>query len=390
MSSDSSLSSYITYSSSSVAESQVADNTMADGPHVGQGLHPKTRHMLSLNAFHRHKFTIPLGQTFTTEVDNWVRDWLSKTLERTIITVDKTYNSLVHDSSWVGLLPDVTNDKENINYFSYIPSYGGFLEIKDNEGHILGFRFPITPFNLAILKETEKILYQKKAATTGVDLPEREHQEEILSHEEEFIQSQPDGEGYESPGPSDPHKRGAFRVRHWGVWADYGKEFRMTKQLEEDLAFGAPWLAANQGLFQEVSNVLRMVDPDQYIHCRNDFKEKMAEVDGPDGNPLQPAAGVWHALAVNLNQVGVGVKTHVDWKDTKSVFNCLIPWGNWTGGDLVLWPLKMRIQILEGEGFFFLGAITAHCGTEIDGMCIVILARHFCPLANEIYYRNSS
>ena len=133
-----------------------------------------------------------------------------------------------------------------------------------------------------------------------------------------------------------------------------------------------------------------MVDPDQYVHCRNDFKEKMAEVDGPDGNPLQPAAGVWHALAVNLNQVGVGVKTHVDWKDTKSVFNCLIPWGNWTGGDLVLWPLKMRIQILEGEGFFFLGAITAHCGTEIDGMCIVILARHFCPLANEIYYRNSS
>ena len=84
------------------------------------------------------------------------------------------------------------------------------------------------------------------------------------------------------------------------------------------------------------------------------------------------------------------MKTHVNWKDTKSVFNCLIPWGNWTGGDLVLWPLKMRIQILEGEGFFFLGAITAHCGTEIDGMCIVILARHFCPLANEIYCRNSS
>ena len=50
-----------------------------------------------------------------------------------------------------------------------------------------------------------------------MDLLEREYQEEILSHEEEFIQSQPDGEGYESPGPSDPHKRKAFCVRHLGV-----------------------------------------------------------------------------------------------------------------------------------------------------------------------------
>ena len=66
----------------------------------------------------------------------------------------------------------------------------------------------------------------------------------------------------------------------------------MTKQLEEDLAFRAPWLAANEELFQEVSNVLGMVDPHQYIHCRKNFKEKIAEVDGPERNPLQLAAGV--------------------------------------------------------------------------------------------------
>jgi hypothetical protein len=37
----------------------------------------------------------------------------------------------------------------------------------------------------------------------------------------------------------------------------------------------------------------------------------------------------------------------------------------WEGGDLILWPLKMRIEIQEGEGFLFLGSLIAHQAGEV-------------------------
>jgi len=46
----------------------------------------------------------------------------------------------------------------------------------------------------------------------------------------------------------------------------------------------------------------------------------------------------------------------------------VIPYGEWSGGDLILWPLKLRVQISEGEGFFFLGRLIAHSVTEVVGM----------------------
>jgi len=158
-------------------------------------------------------------------------------------------------------------------------------------------------------------------------------------------------------------------VKHWGVWGDYAKSFRMTKRMEDDLAIANPWVEKNERLFKELSNVLRMVDPTQYVHCRNGFQELWDKEKGPDGNPLKPIGGIWHTLALNMGQVRDASKVHLDWKDNKSTFNCVVPWGSWKGGDMILWPLKMRIQIQEGEGFMFLGGLIAHSVTMLtDGM----------------------
>jgi len=46
----------------------------------------------------------------------------------------------------------------------------------------------------------------------------------------------------------------------------------------------------------------------------------------------------------------------------------VIPYGEWSGGYLILWPLKLRVQISEGQGFFFLGRLIAHSVTEVVGM----------------------
>ena len=35
---------------------------------------------------------------------------------------------------------------------------------------------------------------------------------------------------------------------------------------------------------------------------------------------------------------------------------------------MILWPLKLRVQISEGEGFFFLGKVIAHSVSEVVGM----------------------
>lgn len=138
----------------------------------------------------------------------------------------------------------------------------------------------------------------------------------------------------------------------------------MTKEMRNELDIANAWLEKNEGLFRE-SNVLRMVDASQYVHCRNNFVEEMGRVVGPDGKPLKPVAGIWHTVAINSNQVGNSSYKHQDWKDNKASYNCLVPWGSWGGGDLVLWPLRMRIEIQEGDGFLFPGAIIAHSVTGI-------------------------
>jgi predicted 2-oxoglutarate/Fe(II)-dependent dioxygenase YbiX len=40
--------------------------------------------------------------------------------------------------------------------------------------------------------------------------------------------------------------------------------------------------------------------------------------------------------------------------------NCVIPWGTFTGADLLLWELKKRVQVSEGEVIFFRSKALTH------------------------------
>ena len=48
---------------------------------------------------------------------------------------------------------------------------------------------------------------------------------------------------------------------------------------------------------------------------------------------LQKVGGLWHGLAINQGQTKVG-KGHKDYRDAKDSYNCVIPYGDWQGGDL--------------------------------------------------------
>ena len=50
----------------------------------------------------------------------------------------------------------------------------------------------------------------------------------------------------------------------------------------------------------------------------------------------------WPGVAINQSMaVGNSMsKKHIDWQDCVSGFNAVIPWGNFGGGNLILWPAK--------------------------------------------------
>ena len=57
----------------------------------------------------------------------------------------------------------------------------------------------------------------------------------------------------------------------------------------------------------------------------------------------------------------------MDHKDTKEGMNCVIPYGTWTGGDLLLWDIRQRVQIQQGQALFFKSSILAHQSWKVNG-----------------------
>ena len=65
-------------------------------------------------------------------------------------------------------------------------------------------------------------------------------------------------------------------------------------------------------------------------------------------------------------QVTGSTGTHLDFSD--SGFNCVVPWGEYKGGSLVLWQLGMIIELEPGNAFFFMGSLIVHNIGEIEGV----------------------
>jgi hypothetical protein len=80
---------------------------------------------------------------------------------------------------------------------------------------------------------------------------------------------------------------------------------------------------------------------------------------------LQPLCGIWFGVAINEAVIS-STGTHLDFSD--SGFNCVIPWGKYKEGALVLWQIKMIVELEPGGAFFFMGSLIAHNVGEIEGV----------------------
>lgn len=169
-------------------------------------------------------------------------------------------------------------------------------------------------------------------------------------------------------------RRGDYKTRNYCLWAKYADHPYLSGDLLEDGEEAMEWLSAQAPLFQYLSEQLKLWDFESYQNMRthpwlDKLMVKKAHTLGQKIVPGQPqptnkvplhtVAGVWYGLAVNCDQEFAGVP-HRDEADVKNSMNCVIPWGTFTGADLLLWELKKRVQVSEGEVIFFRSKALTH------------------------------
>jgi hypothetical protein len=208
----------------------------------------------------------------------------------------------------------------DINTFTVIKSYENHHAIIDERGEILGYRYRIKPD-----------LLEKLAETTG-DLPHKGVNAGI---------------------------RGNYPTRHYAVWRDYAKVPYVTSEYRKELPASKEWCEKNGKLFDYLSEGLRMISPMTYVRYGGARPYLEAR------HNLEPLCGIWFGVAINEGITG-STGTHLDFGDAG--YNCVVPWGEYNGGGLVLWPLKIVMELEPGDAFFFMGSLIAHNVAEVEGV----------------------
>lgn len=74
------------------------------------------------------------------------------------------------------------------------------------------------------------------------------------------------------------------------------------------------------------------------------------------------------ALNKGTEQTPVKMKRHRDWKSLWTGISCLVPFGEYTGGALILWDTKTVVELEAGDLFFFMDHLLVHSNEDVDGV----------------------
>jgi len=207
----------------------------------------------------------------------------------------------------------------DVNTFTVIKSHENHHAIIDQHGEILGYRFRIKPELLKTLDETTAALPSAKV---------------------------------------NARNRGDYPTRHYSVWRDYSKTPYESAEYQKELPASKEWCDKNEKLFENLSEALRMISPMTYIRYRG-VQPYLQALN------MQPLCGVWFGVAINQVVTG-STSTHLDFGDWG--YNCVVPWGEYNGGGLVLWQLEMIVELEPSDAFFFMGSLIVYNVGEIEGV----------------------
>ena len=213
--------------------------------------------------------------------------------------------------------------------FMVIPSTPQHHQIIDKHGIILGYRYPIPDVLVtALANSTFKLPCSKINA--GI--------------------------------------QGQYSTHHYAIWREYQPEPHLSNDYKKDLPASANWCKSNAELFKYLSNALRMISPQKYaryLGARKYLeKVKLEPLHGIEIN-LKPLCGIWYGAAINQFVTGDTIP-HQDWKDHG--YNCVVPWGEYQGGRLVLQQLKIEMELQPGDAFFFMGSLITHNVKGVRGV----------------------
>jgi hypothetical protein len=250
-----------------------------------------------------------------------IEEWEKKKNDFETLKFAIKYETLKKRSKAKGKMPKNIGNQRDVDKFQDIRSERGPILLVDGHGKPLGFRCSIP---LELVEQLE---------TTAAILPARKVEES---------------------------KRGKFVKRHYAVWADCMDHIQPSAEYRKELPHSQQWVAANEALWDHLSELLRKLDPQMFFKatCFQYLKDQPGKYNN--------FAGAWSGMVINeqMDQASTS-KWHYDWQDSECVFNCLVPYGHFTGADLELWELRTRIQISRGEVFFSLGRIIGHRITPV-------------------------
>jgi hypothetical protein len=158
--------------------------------------------------------------------------------------------------------------------------------------------------------------------------------------------------------------RGDYDARHYGVWASYSKTTFITRETKDDKKSAPAFIENNRIIFHRLSQFLGEVSP-------RSFKEYQLYPISP-GTERQFEA----FLACVINNGGNSpdeTKPHRDVREAIYGYSGLISCGNYKGGALILYDLKIIIEMEPGDMLIFPDSLIHHSNEPATGnRCSVV------------------
>ena len=152
--------------------------------------------------------------------------------------------------------------------------------------------------------------------------------------------------------------RGPYSTRHYCIWCPYAKTPFVSKELQEDGEAGLEFLTKNLGLWNCLSDLLGGIAPNVYKTFRR----------YPLPNDLKRFCTAWAGCVVNIGTSDpVQTEPHRDVKESKYGYSCIVTAGDYAGGALICYELKLIIELPPGSCFFFPDALITHSNEEVTG-----------------------
>ena len=154
-------------------------------------------------------------------------------------------------------------------------------------------------------------------------------------------------------------KRSGYKTRHYGVWAAYMKEPKLTAEHRADDSKAKAFMTDVEGVFHEMSALLGGLVPGVF----KDFQLY------PLPAAAQRGCGAWATCVINNggnnpNQTEI----HRDVRESQYGYSCIVSCGDYTGGDLMLYELGCSIELVPGDILLFPDSLIHHSNKPAEGI----------------------